>query len=65
MCRYIVATHSAPNRVVAVLGNSTLDFNYYGPVEEYEQNVASRPSCYIDQTNRGGPPFPPFLERGK
>ncbi len=31
-CRYLVAAHSAPNQFVAVVGNSTLDFNYYGPV---------------------------------
>ena len=30
--RYLVAAHSAPNQFVAVVGNSTLDFNYYGPV---------------------------------
>lgn len=29
---YLVKAHSAPNRFVAVVGNSTLDFNYYGPV---------------------------------
>ena len=26
---YLVNAHSAPNRFVAVVGNSTLDFNYY------------------------------------
>ena len=26
---YLVNAHSSPNRFVAVLGNSTLDFNYY------------------------------------
>ena len=26
---YLVNAHSAPNRFVAVMGNSTLDFNYY------------------------------------
>ncbi len=25
-----VASHSSPNQFVAVVGNSTLDFNYYG-----------------------------------
>ena len=31
---YLVAAHSSPNHFVAVVGNSTLDFNYYvsGPV---------------------------------
>ena len=29
---YLVAANSAPNRFVAVVGNDTLDFNYYGPV---------------------------------
>lgn len=27
---YLVNAHSAPNQFVAVVGNSTLDFNYYG-----------------------------------
>jgi hypothetical protein len=38
---------------VAVVGNSTLDFNYYGPVEEYATYVKSRPACYIDEDNPG------------
>lgn len=32
---------------VAVLGNNSLDFNYYGPVEEYEQYI-DRPAFYIN-----------------
>ncbi len=27
---YLVSAHSAPNQFVAVVGNSTLDFNYFG-----------------------------------
>jgi hypothetical protein len=40
-------------RRAAVVGNSTLDFNYYGPVEEYATYVKSRPACYIDENNPG------------
>ena len=36
-----------------MVGNSTLDFNYYGPVEEYATYVKSRPACYIDEDNPG------------
>mmetsp|Transcript_6836 Transcript_6836/g.19716 ORF Transcript_6836/g.19716 Transcript_6836/m.19716 type:complete len:804 (+) Transcript_6836:5446-7857(+) len=50
---YLVNAHSAPNQFVAVVGNSTLDFNYYGPVEEYQDFVAERPSCYINAANPG------------
>lgn len=50
---YLVNAHSAPNQFVAVLGNSTLDFNYYGPVEEYSDFVKQRPSCYINAANPG------------
>lgn len=37
----------------AVLGNDTLDFDYYNSVERYDQYVSRRPSCYIDRRNRG------------
>jgi len=50
---YLLAAHSQPNRFVAVLGNDTLDFNYYGSVERYDTYVKSRPSCYIDTKTRG------------
>lgn len=50
---YLMAAHSKPDRFVAVLGNSTLDFNYYGAVEDYDTYVKSRPSCYIDTNTRG------------
>lgn len=36
-----------------MVGNSTLDFNYYGPVEEYATYVKSRPSCYINADQPG------------
>lgn len=36
-----------------MVGNSTLDFNYYGPVEEYATYVQSRPSCYINADQPG------------
>lgn len=29
---YLVSAHSAPNRFVAVVGNYTIDFQYFGPV---------------------------------
>ena len=35
---YLVAAHSAPNRFVAVVGNSTLDFRYYGPVRVFAKD---------------------------
>lgn len=37
---------------VAVLGNNSQDFNYYGPVEEYEIYV-DRPAFYINAQNPG------------
>lgn len=37
---------------VAVLGNNSLDFNYYGPVEEYDIYV-DRPAFYINAQNTG------------
>ena len=40
---------------VAVLGNNSLDFNYYGPVEEYEQYI-DRPAFYINAQAPGLPP---------
>lgn len=42
-----------PLSCIAVVGNSTLDFNYYGPVEEYATYVKSRSSCYINAQNPG------------
>jgi hypothetical protein len=37
----------------AVLGNDTLDFDYYNSVERYDQYVPKRTTCYIDRRNRG------------
>lgn len=37
---------------VAVLGNNTIDFNYYGPVEEYDQ-YNERPAFYINAEATG------------
>lgn len=48
-------------RCAAVVGNSTLDFNYYGPVEEYATYVKSRPACYIDEDNPGTTCFDALL----
>jgi hypothetical protein len=36
-----------------VLGNDTLDFDYYNSVERYDQYVPKRTTCYIDRRNRG------------
>ena len=38
---------------VAVLGNDTLDFDYYGSVEHYDNYVSKRTTCYIDKYSRG------------
>ena len=43
---YLVSAHSAPNQFVAVVGNSTLDFNYYGARRLHDPNTSpdsSRP----------------------
>lgn len=53
---YLVKAHSAPNRFVAVLGNDTLDFAYYGSVERYDSYVKKRTTCYIDTKTRGACP---------
>lgn len=37
----------------AVLGNDTLDFDYYNSVERYDQYVPKRTTCYIDRRNKG------------
>ena len=37
---------------VAVVGNNTLDFNYYGPLEEYEQYLP-RPVFVINNAQPG------------
>jgi hypothetical protein len=50
---YLMAAHSKPDRFVAVLGNDTLDFDYYGSVERYDTYVKKRTTCYIDSKNRG------------
>ena len=39
-------------QIIGVVGNYTLDFDYYGPFEEYSQWVADYPSCYF--TNETG-----------
>lgn len=45
---FLVASwNSQAQAYVAVLGNNSLDFNYYGPVEEYEQYI-DRPAFYIN-----------------
>lgn len=49
---------------VAVLGNNSLDFNYYGPVEEYDRYV-DRPAFYINAQNPGGCAFAYFFRGGE
>ena len=39
-----------------MLGNDTLDFDYYNSVERYDQYVPKRTTCYIDRTHRGAQP---------
>jgi hypothetical protein len=43
---------STAQTYVAVMGNSTNDFNYFGPVEEYEDYL-DRPIFYLDAQNPG------------
>lgn len=47
--------NSGAQAFVAVLGNNSLDFNYYGPVEEYEIYV-QRPAFYINAQAPGWQP---------
>lgn len=45
---YLVASWNSKDQAfVAVLGNNSQDFNYYGPVEEYDYYV-ERPAFYIN-----------------
>lgn len=50
---YLLKAHSKSDRFVAVLGNDTLDFDYYGSVERYDTYVPKRTTCYIDKDHRG------------
>ncbi|GMH40067.1 hypothetical protein BSKO_07971 [Bryopsis sp. KO-2023] len=45
---FLISSHSAPNRIVAMFGNSTHDFNYFGPLEHKEMwlNDGWGESCY-------------------
>lgn len=45
---FLISSHSAPNRIVAMFGNSTHDFNYFGPLEHKEMwlNDGWGGSCY-------------------
>lgn len=57
---FLVASwNSQAQAFVAVLGNNSLDFNYYGPVEEYEQYI-ERPAFYINAQAPGE--FPLLLK---
>lgn len=56
LCSLTSTRHSA----VAVVGNDTLDFDYYNSVERYDSYVPRRPSCYIDSRNRGADASPSF-----
>ncbi|KAK9803628.1 hypothetical protein WJX72_006865 [[Myrmecia] bisecta] len=40
---YLISCHSAPERMVALLGNKDDDFNYYGPPEYYDEYVNDGP----------------------
>ncbi len=43
---------STAQTYVAAMGNSTNDFNYFGPVEEYAAYL-ERPVFYLDSQNPG------------
>lgn len=45
---FLISSHSQPNRIVAMFGNSTHDFNYFGPLEHKELWLkdAWGESCY-------------------
>lgn len=50
---YLVSAWNPDNQAfVAVVGDNTTDFNYYGPIEEY-QYYNKRPSWYADSANPG------------
>ena len=56
---FLVASwNSSAQGLVAVMGNNSQDFNYYGAVEEYEAYVA-RPAFYINAQAPGEPPLGP------
>ena len=38
--QYLVNAHSAPTRFVGLFGNDIIDFQYFGPPEEYEDWAA-------------------------
>ncbi|KAK9823053.1 hypothetical protein WJX81_004364 [Elliptochloris bilobata] len=53
---YLMACHPQPNVFMAVQGNHSLDFEYYGPPEDYEQWVPKGPggrrlASYINASN--------------
>jgi hypothetical protein len=43
---YLISSYTAPSQFVAVVGNNTVDFDYYGPPEEKEKNGGWGPVCY-------------------
>lgn len=50
---YLVSAWNADTKsFVAVVGDNTTDFNYYGPIEEY-QYYNKRPTWYADNENPG------------
>ncbi|KAK9828596.1 hypothetical protein WJX72_000945 [[Myrmecia] bisecta] len=50
---FLIASYPKPNTFVAVIGNDTLDFDYYGPPEEYDSFVSSRPVFYLTEADPG------------
>ena len=52
----VAAWNSSAQGFVAVMGNNSQDFNYYGPVEEYETYV-ERPAFYINAQAPGKAPL--------
>ena len=54
---YLVASwNNQQQAFVAVLGNNSQDFNYYGPLEEYDYYV-ERPAFYINAQAPGVPSY--------
>jgi hypothetical protein len=47
---------STAQTYVAAMGNATNDYNFFGPVEEYEDYL-DRPIFYLDAQNPGDTPI--------
>jgi endoglucanase len=50
---YLMACHVAPYVYVGLNGNDTMDFDYFGPPEDYNKHVRARPFGYITKENKG------------